>query len=208
MRTVRSCLVGLAFIGSILVGFGGFLILLIVLEVQIPSLAFIVSKQSELRQAPFAIVLGATLEKDGRPSGALEDRLQTGLELYRTGKVGKLLVTGDDGGLRTDEVLVMKAFYQKNGVRSEDLLVDGKGYRTIKSCKRAAQMLEVFQTNKAIIVTQRFHLPRAIFLCQKYGLSVQGITADKRVYKDILFGTGRDLLASVKAWFEVPWLKK
>jgi vancomycin permeability regulator SanA len=124
----------------------------------------------------------------------------TGANLFHDKKVEKLLMTGDDGGFHVNEVATMKRLAMTQGVPEENILVDGHGYRTYESCKRAA---EVFHIKQAIIVTQRFHLGRALYLCDAFGIEVQGVKADRQHYLRIVHFTLRDLLASAKAWWDV-----
>lgn len=162
--------------------------------------ARIVSLQ-DLEHAPVAVVLGASVKRDGTPSDALQDRVQTAIRLYKMGKVGKLLMTGDDGGFHVNEVATMKRMALEAGAPEQDVIVDGHGYRTYESCKRA---VEVFGIKEAILVTQRFHLYRALYLCTQLGMNeVQGISADLQTYERILFFTLRDWVASLKAWSDI-----
>lgn len=150
--------------------------------------------------APVALVLGASVKKDGTPSDALSDRLKTAIRLYHAGKVSSLLVTGDDGKFHVDEVATMKRLAIEGGVPEASVLTDGHGYRTYESCKRAVQ---VFGVRQAIVVTQRFHLSRALFLCSHLGMEAQGVAADLQPYERIVFFTLRDFFSSVKAWWDV-----
>lgn len=152
----------------------------------------------------YAMVLGASLKPDGTPSDALADRVKTGVDLYKQGKVTKLLMTGDDGKLRSNEVTAMKALAVQEGVPEQDILVDGQGYRTYESCKRAK---EEFHIDQAIIISQRFHLPRALYICSSLGVQGQGIMADRQNYQNIVFFTMRDWAASIKAWIDINLIR-
>lgn len=147
-----------------------------------------------------AIILGASLLHDGSPSPALVDRLLTGKELLEQGRASYLLVTGDDGALRTNEVEAMNRWLLDHQVSSSSIMIDGHGYRTIESCRRAKELYGITQ---AYLITQRFHLGRALYLCESFGVTSYGYPADKQRYEKIWFFAGRDLLASVKAWFEI-----
>lgn len=152
------------------------------------------------------IVLGAALKADGTPSDALRDRLETGVALYKVGKAPKLLLTGDDGKNHSNEVAVMRAYAIDHGVPESDVKVDGQGYRTYESCARAVQVLNI---KKAILVTQNFHLPRALYLCNRLGMDAVGVSADLEQYQDWWWNEARDLLASVKAWWDINvWTPK
>lgn len=152
---------------------------------------------------PFALILGATLNADGSPPEMLVDRVQTGVEAYKQGKVQRLLLTGDDGAFHTNEVKVMRQLALDQGVPNTDIFVDGHGYRTYESCKRAKT---VFHITDALIVTQDFHIRRALYLCSRLGLHVEGLTADSHRYPDLFWYTLRDLLASVKAMIDINLL--
>ena len=109
-------------------------------------------------------------------------------------------MTGDDGLFHVDEVAVMRELAINEGVPAEDIQIDDHGYRTYESCKRA---VEVFDVRDAVIVTQRFHIARALYLCDAFDMEVQGITADKHEYQDNWKFVIRDLAASAKAWWDV-----
>lgn len=185
-------------LGLILAGLA--LVVAIVSYVQFAELGSAKNKISELETAPFIIVLGASVREDGTPSDALYDRVISGVEAYKEGKGEKILMTGDNGAFHVNEVETMARIASEAGVPQENVMIDGQGYRTYESCKRAA---EVFEIKKAIVITQRFHLGRALFLCDSFGIDVQGLSADRRSYKKIVFFTLRDLAASFKAWVDV-----
>jgi vancomycin permeability regulator SanA len=145
------------------------------------------------------MILGAGVKNDQTPSSALEDRLDRGLEMYRILPRSKLLITGDDGAYHRDEIAVMKNYLQERGVKNDELLVDPKGYRTYESCKNA----KAAGFTEAVIVTQRFHLARALYLCTRLGVNAIGTTADKRNYERQEYFWARDLLASFLAWWDV-----
>lgn len=148
----------------------------------------------------YAIVLGASVKQDGTPSDALYDRVITGVELYKDNIVEKLLMTGDDGKFHANEVATMKRIAVEEGIPEEDVLVDGQGYRTYESCKRAKQ---VFNITDAVVVTQRFHLGRAVYLCSSFGIQTFGAPADRQSYQRITYFWARDLTASFKAWWDI-----
>jgi len=166
---------------------------------------FILSAK-DVQPVETAMILGASIQPDGRPSDALKDRMETGIALYKTGKVRKLLITGDDGGFRSNEVATMQRLAIDAGVPEEHITVDGHGYRTYESCKRA---VSVFGIKTMIVVTQRFHLSRALYLCSKLGIkaqgemNVQGVPADLQTYERIVFFTVRDWAATLKAWWDI-----
>ncbi len=188
----------LGFIGAV---FGaGLLIVSAIGYVQFIEAGSIVERREDLRPMEYAIVLGASVRQDGTPSDALEDRVMEAVDAYKDGKVRTLLMTGDDGGFHINEVETMARVAHEAGVPNDDIIVDGQGYRTNESCKRAAEKYEI---KEAVVVTQRFHLSRALFLCGAFGVDVQGLPADRRTYQRIGFFFGRDLLASFKAFIDV-----
>lgn len=150
--------------------------------------------------ASYAIVLGASVKLDGTPSDALYDRVATAVDLYNEGSVKKLLMTGDDGKFHADEVAVMKKTAMDLGVPESAIDTDGQGYRTYESCKRAKS---VFNIKDAVIVTQRFHLGRALYLCNAFGVESQGRPADRQSYQRIMYFWARDLVSSFKAWWDI-----
>lgn len=178
--------------------------LLIVGDVQLKYLKKITSLDQAKAQA--AMVLGASVKADGTPSDALRDRLLVGLALYQDRAVDKILITGDDGAFRRDEIQVMKKFLLDNQVPEADILVDGQGYRTYESCKNAVKK---FGLQSAVIVTQRFHMARALYLCENLGLKSQGVTSDLQKYQRGFYFWLRDLAASLKAWWDIHvWAPK
>lgn len=183
-----------------LIGIGLFAVGAVIAIVQFSHLGDIRHSIDDVESVPDAIVLGASVKKDGTPSDALYDRVITGVELYRKGKVKRLIMSGDDGRFHVDEVAAMKELALDEGVPAEDVQIDDHGYRTYESCKRA---VEVFDVRDAVIVTQRFHLARALYLCASFDMNVQGLPADRRSYTDFWQFLGRDLLASAKAWWDI-----
>lgn len=159
------------------------------------------SAERRLPHAEAIIILGASVKADKTPSDALRDRLLTGIELYKKGYGSRVLVTGDRGDYHgSNEVEVMEKFLLEHGVPSRDIVVDGQGYRTYESCKRAKTEKGI---QDAIVVTQRFHMARALYLCNALGVSSIGVTADRTSYVRIVYFWGRDLLSSVKAWWDI-----
>lgn len=184
---------------ALLIGTALFALGLMIGWVQLGEINHIVPLES-VQPSPVAIVLGASVKTDGTASDALFDRVVVAATLYREGKVEKLLMTGDDGEFHVNEVATMKRLAIAQGVPEEQIMIDGHGYRTYESCKRASQ---TFGIKEAIIVTQRFHLGRALYLCHAFGMNVQGVSADRQHYVRIFYFTIRDLLASAKAWWDI-----
>lgn len=165
--------------------------------------AQIYTKIAQVPSRPAAIVFGAGYWPDGRLSDALTDRLETAIELYQTGKVNKLLLTGDNRFIHYNEPAAMAQYALARGVPFEDLVLDYAGRRTYDSCYRAKA---IFGVDQAILVTQRFHLPRALFICDRIGLDSIGIVADRHQYVYIRWYRLRELLALARAWLDVSWL--
>lgn len=152
--------------------------------------------------APVAIVLGAKVKVDGSPSDILRDRLLTAIDLYRAGSVDKILVSGDDGQIEYDEVNAMRVYLLAAEVDPDDIFLDHAGFDTYDSMIRA---VKVFGITKAIIVTQKYHLPRALYLANAFGIDAQGAAADRQHYLGITRYEARELLADVKAVFDVTF---
>ena len=133
-------------------------------------------------QAPesrVAIVFGAGLQRDGTPSPVLRDRVTTAVDLYFAGKVEKILMSGDNRFVDYNEPGAMLNYALDLGVPREDIVLDYAGRRTYDTCYRAQA---IFGVTDAVLVTQAFHLPRAVFTCNALGLSSQGVIADRRRY--------------------------
>jgi vancomycin permeability regulator SanA len=125
----------------------------------------------EVPQRPVAIVFGAGIDGD-QPSAALRDRLDAAVALYQAGTVPKLLVTGDNHTSGYDEVTVMRAYLTAHGVPAEAITRDYAGFDTYDSCARARQ---IFGVDAAVLVTQDYHLARAMFTCRKVGIDAVGL---------------------------------
>jgi SanA protein len=150
--------------------------------------------------APVALVLGAGLWANGSPTPALRDRVATAVDLYRAGKVKKLLMTGDNRRVDYNEPAAMRTIALQLGVPAEDIVLDYAGRRTYDSCYRAK---EIFEVKQVIIVTQRFHLDRSLFLCNAMGIPSVGVVADRRVYQSFPWWELREVLATIAAWWDV-----
>ena len=125
-----------------------------------------------------AIVFGAAVRGD-RPTPVLADRVEAAVELYYAGRVQKLIMTGDNRFVDYNEPAAMIAYAVELGVPEDDLVADYAGRRTYDSCYRAR---EIFGVNRAVLVTQGFHLKRALFICDRLGLEAVGYAADRRTY--------------------------
>ncbi len=156
----------------------------------------------EAPSARVALVLGARVYPDGRLSPMLADRVDTAVALYKAGKVEKLLVSGDNSLEDYNEPGAMMAYAIRQGVPAEDIQPDYGGRRTYDSCYRARY---IFQVEEAIIVTQEFHLPRALFLCKSLGIAATGVVADRRQYhpRSIAWSEARETPATFAALLDI-----
>lgn len=150
---------------------------------------------AKLSDVDCILVLGCLVKDDGVPSDMLRDRLKFGVELYRLGAAPKLLMTGDHGRKDYDEVDAMKQFAVDAGIASEHIFMDHAGFSTYESMYRAK---EVFGAKKIIIVTQQYHLYRAVYIANRLGLEAYGVASDVNVYWDQFSRDVREALARVK----------
>lgn len=125
------------------------------------------------------LVLGAGLRKDGSPSPILQERLNRGISLYRDGAAPKLLMSGDHGRVEYNEVGTMKAYAIEAGIPSEDIFMDHAGFSTYESLYRAR---DIFCAKRIIIVSQEYHLYRALYIADQLGLEAYGVSADVQVF--------------------------
>ena len=173
------------------------LFILGVLAVLVPNLIVVISTKDQISAEPqenaTALILGAKVHKDGRLSDMLRDRMGTGLALYHEGKVEKLLLSGDDSGI--GEVRAMKAYAMEHGVPEEDILCDGEGFSTYESVTRAKA---VFHEENLVIVTQKYHLYRALYTAND--LDITAVGADAAIFRYVgqLYRDARELLARAK----------
>ncbi len=153
-------------------------------------------------QGKTAIVFGAGLYRDGSPSAVLRDRVQTAVELYQAGKVEKLLMSGDNSTLSYNEPGAMQKYAMQLGVPEEAIVLDFAGRRTYDTCYRARA---IFGVNEALLVTQDYHLPRALFICDALGLETIGISADRRNYRlgTYIYWRLREIPATLTAFIDL-----
>ncbi|HBV87813.1 MAG TPA: hypothetical protein DEF42_14425 [Desulfosporosinus sp.] len=157
---------------------------------------------SDIPKADAILVLGAYVFPSGTVSTMLNDRLTVGYELYEQGKAPKLLVSGDHGRKDYDEVNSMKNFLKNKGVPSENVFMDHAGFSTYESMYRAR---DIFQTQTLIIVTQEYHLKRAVFVARELGIDAYGVASDKRDYGQAMtYYNLREIAARNKDFF---WAK-
>ena len=153
------------------------------------------AEASKLEDADCIVVLGCHVREDGSLSHILRDRLVRGLELYEAGAAPKLLMSGDHGRKEYDEVNAMKAYAVENGVPSEDVFMDHAGFSTYETVYRAG---EIFDADKIIIVTQEYHLYRALYIADRLGIEAYGVSADFNTYVGQLEREVREIAARCK----------
>ena len=187
------------------------LVVLAAVAVLVPNLVMTRSARSHIVAGPqdapaakVAIVLGARVYDNGNPSPMLADRLATGVELYKLGKVDKLLLSGDHGTTTYDEVNVMLQYCLDRGVPEEDVFTDHAGFDTYDTMYRAR---DVFKVTDALVVTQQFHLPRAVYIARTLGLDATGVVADIQPYYSEWRFALREWPARVKAFFQLHLTK-
>ena len=149
---------------------------------------------SNLKDIDCIIVLGAGVWED-KPSTMLEDRLLQGIDLYKNNVSNKIIMSGDHGQEEYDEVNVMKSFAIEKGVPSENIFMDHAGFSSYESIYRAK---EIFGVKKIVIVTQEYHLYRALYIANKLGLEAYGVGADPRQYVGATYRETREILARNK----------
>ncbi|MEV0677935.1 ElyC/SanA/YdcF family protein [Actinosynnema sp. NPDC050436] len=155
---------------------------------------------ADVPEAPVALVLGAGL-KNGRPTPFLAGRLDVAADLYRRGKVKVLLVSGDNSRKEYDEPSAMRAYLVEHGVPDRVVVADYAGLDTWDSCSRARR---IFGVEKATVVTQEFHLPRAVALCRQAGLEAFGVGHDTwgGHASTTAYGYFREVFAGYKAMWD------
>jgi SanA protein len=152
------------------------------------------------------IVFGAGLTRDGAPTAVLRDRVETAAQLYFSGKAEKLLMSGDNRFVEYNEPEAMRQYALDLGVPDEAIVLDYAGRRTYDTCYRAKA---IFGVERAILVTQDFHLPRALYLCNALGVEAVGVKANNNYYRKIsrLIWNTRELLATFGAVVDVQITK-
>lgn len=162
----------------------------------------LIKSYEDIQAMPVVMVPGAGLLRDGTPSSPLRDRLDAAAQLYRDGKVQKILLTGDNRFVNYNEPGAMRNYLIQAGIPEEDLVLDYAGRRTYDSCYRAKA---IFGLDEIIIVTQPYHLPRAVFLCDKLGLETQGLPIEQSQYirSRFLFWNFREIFATLAAYWDI-----
>ncbi|MFZ2098190.1 MAG: ElyC/SanA/YdcF family protein [Anaerolineales bacterium] len=151
---------------------------------------------------PVAIVFGAGLWRDGTPTTVLRDRITTAAELFFSGKVQKILMSGDNSYVDYNEPGAMREYALSLGVPDDAIVLDYAGRRTYDTCYRAGA---IFGIRQVVLITQGFHMPRALFTCNALGLEAIGVASDSRVYRmgSLVYWNLRELPATLTAMLDV-----
>ncbi|WZL81446.1 ElyC/SanA/YdcF family protein [Vallitaleaceae bacterium 9-2] len=152
-------------------------------------------EEAKAKDVDCILVLGAAVWGGTRPSPMLQDRLDKGIELYNQGASPRMLMSGDHGGQYYDEVNVMKNYAMDAGIEDSHIFMDHAGFSTYESMIRAK---EVFEVDSVIIVTQGYHLSRALYVANELGLEAYGVASDPRKYNGQFYRDLREMAARVK----------
>ena len=153
---------------------------------------------AQLSDTDCAVILGAGI-RDGKPTPMLKDRLLTGIELYKSGAAKKLIMSGDHGSEDYDEVNTMKSYAVENGIPDSDIFMDHAGFSTYETIYRAR---EIFEADSIIIVSQEYHLYRALYIAERLGVKAVGVSADLNTYRGQTRRDLREILARDKDFFK------
>ncbi|MBI1745409.1 MAG: YdcF family protein [Acidobacteria bacterium] len=150
-----------------------------------------------------AIVFGASVHHHAL-SDVLHDRVQTGIALYQKGKVRKLLMSGDNRYLNYNEPMAMKKYAMLQGIPARDIVLDYAGRSTYDTCYRAKA---IFGLDSAILVTQSYHLPRALYLARSMGIDAVGVRAEQQAYRGQPYFSLREQVALLYNWVKINFIK-
>lgn len=192
-KTIKRLLIGVLVLGVL--GAGTVLCINLWVTGSVSDRVLTEQAAADLQDVDCVIVLGCQVRSDGSPSHMLEDRLKRGVALYKLGAAPKLLMSGDHGTQYYNEVDAMKRYAVEADVPSEDVFMDHAGFSTYESMSRAIQ---VFEADKVIIVTQQYHLYRALYTAKALGMDAYGVAADYRQYSGQLARDVREVLARIK----------
>ncbi len=164
------------------------------------SADYIYKNLDQVPQKTTAIILGAKVYNPNQLSDMLLDRAEVAAALYHSKKVLKILVSGDHGRKEYDEVNAVRRFLLDKGVVAKDIFLDHAGFDTYDSMYRARH---IFDVDAAVIVSQDFHLARAVYIARNVGMDAVGVVADRRAYPSLAYNRGREILSRIKAFFSV-----
>ena len=162
-----------------------------------------VEEAKGLEDVDCILVLGCGVKSNGTPSDMLKDRLLRSIELYNQKSAPKLLMSGDHGQPDYDEVNTMKNYAKEKGVPSVDIFMDHAGFSTYESIYRAK---EIFGADKIVIVTQKYHLHRALYIAKKLGVEAYGVSSDQRTYIGQNARNIREILARNKDFITLKFM--
>lgn len=165
---------------------------------------YVIDADDESIKADTIMVLGAYVYSDGRLSDMLEDRMIYGLKAYENNMADTLLLSGDHGQKSYDEVNSMRIYAEENGVPSSQVFMDHAGFSTYESMVRAK---EIFDVKRMVIVTQRYHLTRAVYIARQLGIEAYGIASDRYIYPKMPYYKLRESVARVKDFMYVNIIK-
>ncbi len=154
----------------------------------------------QVPRRPVAVVFGAGYWPSGALSDVLRDRMDAAIALYRAGRVDYLLCSGDNRFVNYNEPAKMLEYALEQGVPREAIVLDYAGRRTYDTCYRAR---DIFQVRDVVLVTQRFHMPRALMTCQSLGMNAVGVIADQTTYVHIRRYWVREVVALWRAWLDI-----
>jgi SanA protein len=174
-------------------------VLLVNFYVKFRTNALIYNSENQVAKMEVAIVFGAGINGD-QPSKYLKDRLDAGITLYKSKKINKILLSGDNGNNEHDELTVMKKYCFENGVDTTKIYVDYAGFDTYSTIYRAKN---IFKINEAILISQKYHLNRAIFIGEKIGLKSKGFSANAGDYQNYKYVQAREFLTTFKSFIDV-----
>lgn len=198
LNIIKKIILGIVII--ILTVLFGILGLSIFVKLSVKKKIITIEEASKLESVDCIVVLGASVKNGNTPSAMLSDRLNKGIELYDAGVSDRLLMSGDRSSIYYDEVSVMKNYAIEKGVNSSDIFVDPAGFSTYDSMYRAK---EIYGSKKVVIVTQRYHLYRALYIARKLGIDAYGVAAEDIKYSGDTKRYIREILAIDKDFFKV-----
>ena len=192
------------FLGSFIVGLIGLTILLYANSVILQYTPRIMAP-ANAPTSSLALIFGGGMKNEVEMSDMQWDRVEVGAQLYNSGRVAQLMITGDDGNFRVDEITAMTNRLVALGVPTSSISADPHGYRTYESCIRESKLYGVTST---IVISQSFHLPRIQYFCEHFGIRTTPVHADLRVYENMAWaGNMREWLARLKGWWQITVTK-